>query len=139
MLTRSAAKTFANALYMRITVGTRATGRSRVRLKALGGSFPFPLEIVDEFGDIMSSRADAGLLLRGPGSLAVFIGRSKLKSEPERLDFMVLDARVVIGKTGALAGSFKAYEISTVNEFFREFSAAVKSTSHRKTEGVEWH
>jgi hypothetical protein len=144
-LTKSAAKIFADALYMPIRLGNITTGRTRVHLKALGGSFPFPLEIVDEFGNPGKRGADAGLLLRGPGSIAVFIGRScespgasTKEKQKERLDFMVLDARVVEEKTGALEGSFQACDITTVNGFFKDFASAVKKAAHRKSEGVKW-
>lgn len=150
-LTRRAAKQFSNALYIKLEVPDRSmdpiTGRTCVHMKIPGGpSFPVKLSVVDDFGNRASSKADAGLLLRGPGSLAVFIGRSShipVQKRPwdkdEVMTFAILDTRVIEEKTGALAGSLGALEITTVEGVLKEFSDAIKHVSDRELkDGALW-
>jgi len=150
-LTRRAAKQFANALYIQLQVPLESTspvtGRTRVHLHIPGGpNVPVTLEVVDDFGNNATSNADAGLLLRGPGSLAVFIGRScsnpdetRPEDKNEVMTFAILDARVIEEKTGALAGSIGAFMLTTVADVLLEFTAAIKhvATREQKT-GALW-
>jgi hypothetical protein len=150
-LTRRAAKQFANALYMQLQVPKESTapvtGRTRVHLHIPGGpNVPISLEVVDDFGNNSTSSADAGLLLRGPGSLAVFIGRSATKPDEVRpedkgevMTFVILDARVLAEKTGALAGSISSFMLTTVADVLLEFNAAVKHVATREQKsGATW-
>lgn len=151
-LTRRAAKQFADALYMKLQVpwGKNAgpvTGRTRVHLPVPGGPpLAVTLEVVDDFGNNSTSNADAGLLLRGPGSLAVFIGRSCAKPEAtspdgkeEVMTFAILDGRVIEEKTGSLAGSIGAFGMATVADVLMEFDAAIKHVSVREQKsGAVW-
>lgn len=150
-LTRRAAKQFANALYMQLHVPVKSsspvTGRTCVHLRIPGGpNVPIALDVVDDFGNKSTSNADAGLLLRGPGSLAVFIGRSctapeeiRPENKNEVMTFALLDRRVIEEKTGALSGSLGAFELTTVKDTLKEFDAAIKHVSTREQKsGVLW-
>jgi hypothetical protein len=143
-LTRRAAKQFAEALYIKLHVPLRnsipVTGSTRVHLAVPGGpSLPVTLKVVDDFGNKSTSSADAGLLLQGPGSLAVFIGRSCAlpdeafsENKEEVMTFAIIDARVMEEKTGSLAGSLGACLITTVEGVINEFADAIKHVSDRE-------
>ncbi len=138
MFPRKAAEKIADALYMSLTLGEGGTVRGQMEVPIYidqNLSIPIGLEVVCAYQG-QTAKSDAGIMVKGPGDLAIFIGIERGATVAKGYHFAIIDASQV--KLG-LSSYFKGCGVgANTRAILNTLSHATRAKFYRQRLSPEW-